>query len=347
MAKRAKSVSFESDSDYSADDSRPALTGLQLLQLAQSADTPDVQLQVEVETLVDNHLFIAPHRHLIKYFVKALIELFKRHPSEELSVQLLNLVNLFSQRKVLTAVPEDDFQELVRLIVPLTGFLSSRLAATAILNLWLGFPEEVAEALLSRDSKVSPYVANAVLPRLLSGEVDISSKSAIGKVAELMTIALTDVPAEPLTLVEEHRRKLPRKVRKALHAKLFNPSETPEKTPTPPHATTSGETISNVLSLPLPRPLLTTTIEEVAYKQSPRRTPTIKSDLTPAKRLGLMLRSGVLPAKRHKPSASQKRPKMTFAELMERAKLVPPTLDNSPFSEITYDEDSDDDALNR
>lgn len=344
MAKRAKSVSFESDSNYS--DSRPALTGLQLLQLVQLADTPDVQLQVEVETLVDNHLFIAPHRHLIKYFVKALIELFNRHPSEELSVQSLNLVNLFSQRKVLTEVPEDDFQELVRLIVPLTGFLSSRLAATAILNLWLGFPEEVAEALLSGDLKVSPYVANAVLPRLLSGEVDISSKRAIGKVAELMTIVLTDVPAEPSTLLEEHRRKLPRKVWKALHAKLFTPSETPEK-PTPPHATTSSETLSNVLSMPLSRPLLTTTIEEVAYKQSPRRTPTNKSDLTPAKRLGLMLRSGALPTKRHKPSAPQKRLKMTFAELMERAKHVPPTLDISPFSEIIYDEDSDDDALNR
>lgn len=347
MVKRARSGSFDSDSDYSADDGRPAITGLQLLQLAQLADTPDEQLQVEVETLVDNHLFRAPHRLQIKNFVMALIELFKRQPSEELSVQSLNLVNLLSQRKVLTEVPEENFQELVRLIAPVTGFLSSRLAATAILNLWLGFPEEVAEALLSRDLQVSPYVANAVLPRLLSGEVNISSKSAIGKVAEMMTIALTDVPAQPSTLLKEYRRKLPRKVRKALHAKLFTPSETPEKTPTPPHATTSGETLSNLLSLPLSRPLLTSTIEEVVHKQSPRRTPTIKSDLTPAKRLRLVLRSGLSPAKRHKPSASQKRPKMTFAELMERAKHVPPTLDNSPFSENTYDEDSDDDALNR
>lgn len=81
-------------------------------------------------------------------------------------------------------------------------------AAEVLATLWDDGIRECKMVLMDETLEVSPYIANALLPRILDGTVIVALGATITRVGRILTVALTLTQLTPAELLEQHGGKL-------------------------------------------------------------------------------------------------------------------------------------------
>lgn len=178
--------------------------GLQFYRFVTQPDVLDAEIVDKCGSVATQTLTKPARAVSVPHYVKGMNELFKNRPSPEIVNKLFDITNALSQKAALTRASSKDCQELVWMISRQPAPLDRR-AAFIIDVLSDVVPKDVRAALVKHSLEVSPYVANAVIPRLLSKNVELAHVPAI---ADLLTLALKEARYSPLELLESHGHDL-------------------------------------------------------------------------------------------------------------------------------------------
>ena len=178
--------------------------GLQFYRFVTQPDVLDAEIVEKCGSVATQTLTKPARAVSVPHYVKGMNELFKNRPSPEIVNKLFDITNALSQKAALTRASSKDCQELVWMISRQPAPLDRR-AAFIIDVLWDVVPKDARAALVKHSLEVSPYVANAVIPRLLSKNVELAHVPAI---ADLLALALKEARFSPLELLENHGHNL-------------------------------------------------------------------------------------------------------------------------------------------
>lgn len=157
----------------------------------------------------------------VSFYVKGITMVLLNKPSDQLTETALKVVCKLARPERLTSDFSTECQELIYWIVRLEYGYGGKVV-TVINSLWNIVPAVVETIILNKGQRVSPYVAKEIFPRLVSGKVKLSSKTAISQVVEILMVVLLDMRSKPIEVLEKYDDILLPEVAKALRDALLS-----------------------------------------------------------------------------------------------------------------------------
>ncbi|CAN3372089.1 hypothetical protein DIRU0_B09780 [Diutina rugosa] len=197
------------------------VSGVKFLQMMSLLNESDLSKHLLCENLLKYLSSNKPLSTDVSLYVKGITMVLSNKPSDQLTETALKVVCKLARPERLTNDFSTECQELISWIVRLEYGYGGKVV-TIINSLWNIVPAAVETIILNKGQQVSSYVAKEIFPRLVSGKVKLSSKTAISQVVEMLMVVSSDMRLKPIEVLERYDDRLSPEVAKALRDALLS-----------------------------------------------------------------------------------------------------------------------------